>query len=448
MFDLLDFEVSGHPEEESAEELYRLTVAEHNRPWSQASRERIPSDIDSMAPGVFLAAVLSVVDVSRLTGSDVVSVMQAKHRLTSHWRAGVFEAMAETAHCVDPETADRSPIPTEFASEEIATALSLTRRKADHDLGVALDLETRIPHVKEALAVGLIDDRKAQIFSVGTDFLETCTATELVDELLGSAPDMTTGQLRARLRQLCIESDPDAARKRYERSVGERKVVAEPNDEGTAAFIISQCSPEDVFAARDHVNRIARRLKTAKETRSIDQIRADVAIGLLTGRLQDRIQGRGGSVGIQVDLTTLAKLADGSAELAGYGPVVAEIARKVAEEQADGEWSATVTDPETGEPLHTVAVRRRPSAAQKRRIRALYPTCSFKGCRMPAIESDIDHIQDHAQDGPTTVENQAPLCRRHHLAKHRGGWRYRKINRTEFEWMSPLGKVYRTDLPP
>ena len=448
MFDQLDFEVRGNPEEENADELYRLTVAEHNRPWSDESRHRIPSDIDSMVPDLFLAALLSAVQLSQLTGSDVVSVMQAKDRLASHYRAGVLEAMVETAHCTDPDTLDRSSVPTEFASEEIGSALTLTRRKADHDLGIALDLEQRIPQVKEALTTGAIDDRRARIFSVGTHLLDSDIATVVVDQLLESASEMTTGQLRARLRKFCIEADPDAARKRYERSVDERKVVAEPNDEGTAAFIISQCSPEDVYAARDHVNRIARGLKTADETRSIDQLRADVAIGLLTGRLQERIHGRGGSVDIRVDLTTLTEMKDASAELAGYGPVVAEIARKVAEEQADGEWTATVTDPETGEPLHTVAGRRRPSAAQKRRIRALYPTCSFKGCRMPATESDIDHIEDHARGGPTTVKNQAPLCRRHHLAKHRGGWRYRKLSRTEFEWISPLGKVYRTGRPP
>jgi hypothetical protein len=448
MFDQLDFGVHAVLEEENADELYRLTVAEHNRPWPEERRQWVPANLESMAPNVFLAAILSVIDVSKLTGSDVVSVMQAKHRLTSHWRAGVLEAMAETAHCVDPGTLERSPLPTELASEEIAAALSLTRRKADHDLGVALDLESRIPQVKAALATGVIDDRKAQSFSAGTDFLDAGTTTEVVDELLDSAPELTTGQLRARLRRLCIEADPEAARKRYARSVDERKVVAEPNDEGTAAFIISQCSPEDVFAARDHVNRIARGLKTADEPRTIDQLRADVAIGLLTGRLQERIQGGGGSVNIRVDLTTLTDMDDRSADLAGYGPVVAEIARKVAKEQAEGEWSATVTDAETGEPLHTVAVRRRPSAAQKRRIRALHPTCSFKGCRMPAVESDIDHIADHARGGPTTVMNQAPLCRRHHLAKHRGGWRYRKVSRTQFEWISPLGKTYLTGRPP
>lgn len=141
---------------------------------------------------------------------------------------------------------------------------------------------------------------------------------------------MTTGQLRAGLRKLCIELDPEAAMKRYERFVSERKVVAEPNPEGMEVFMISRCWPEDVYAARDHVNRLAHGLESADETRSIDQIRADVAIGLLTGKLHVRFKG-GGSVNIMVDLTTLTEMSDGSAETAGCGPVVAEIARKVTE---------------------------------------------------------------------------------------------------------------------
>lgn len=241
---------------------------------------------------------------------------------------------------------------------------------------------------------------------------------------------------------------------RFDRSLSERRVVAEPNDEGTAGLIITQCSPRDVYAARDHINVLARRLKTAGEPRSIDQLRADVALGLLTGvspaQLGDagvRV-GRGGSVNITVDLTTLAHLDSRPADLAGYGPVIAEIAREVAAEQEAGSWTATVTDPETGEPLHTVALRRRPTSRQQRMIRALHPTCSFKGCRMPAVESDLDHIIDRARGGATIVANQAPLCRRHHLAKHQGGWRYHKISRTRLEWHSPLGRVYQTGRPP
>jgi hypothetical protein len=373
--------------------------------------------------------------------------MKAHQRQIAHHQAGMYAAMSETAHCADPDTTSRTEAVNEFAPEEIGAALTLTRRMANGELSVALDAVGSLPAVHQTLASGRIDARKATILTDRTAHLEEATRRQIIDTILEQAPNLTTGQLAARLRRLTTEANPEDAKSRLEVSLSERKVVAEPNLEGTAALIISQCSPDDIFAARDHINLLARRLKTSDELRTIDQLRADVAVGLLTGRLEGKGVQRG-SVIVSVDLTTLAELSDSPGDLGGYGPVHAEIARKVAREQTSGRWTAVVTDPETGEPLHVVALRRRPSAAQARKIKALHPTCVHPGCRMPAENCDLDHRIDHARGGPTTVRNHAPLCRRHHIAKHKGGWRYRKISRTGIEWLTPLGHRYRTGRPP
>lgn len=429
---------------ESDDHLYELTVAE-----MQTGRATF-DDLDWLElvpPGPLLGAVLSPIDIASLNGYDVVCVLKARQRQLNHYQGSVYDAMAETAHCVDEDTPRRSATPGNYAPEEIGTALTLTRRKANYDLGVALDLRYRLPGVGDALDSGVIDGRKAAILSNHTDYLDSEPRTQVVDTLLEDAPDLTTGQLSRRIRKLAIEADPDAAQTRYEESLDRRKVVAEPNPEGTAALIISEGSPDDVYAARDHINILARRLKTADEPRNIDQLRADVALRLLTGQIT--VDGpRAGTVNINVDLTTLAELDDHPGNLAGYGPINAELARKVALNQTKGSWTATITDPETGEPLEVVSVRRRPTTKQQRMIRALHPTCVFRGCDMPADDSDLDHIIDHAKGGKTLVCNHAPLCRRHHMAKHRGGWRYHKTSRTEVEWTSPLGHKYRTEKPP
>jgi hypothetical protein len=407
----------------------------------EPDRHHLPTDLDDWLPGPYLAAILSSVEYSRLSGEDVVTAMKAYTRLEAHMSAGRYSGISETALCLDPVTTDRSDWPLEFATEEVGAALTLTRRKAEDELETALDLRHRLPSVATALQRGDIDAAKARLLCHDTAHLDADVAHELTDELLVDSAGLTTGQLRARLRKLCVDEDPRDAETRYERSLSERKVVAEPNWEGTAALIISQCSPDDVYAARDHINILAKRLLGDDETRNIDQLRADVAMGLLTGRLGGGKPGRGGVV-VTVPLTTLAELGEESGDLAGYGPVHAELARKVAREQQDSEWTGVATDPETGEPLHTVALRRRPTARQRRMIRALLPQCSFPGCRMPATDSDIDHTADHAAGGPTTVRNQAPLCRRHHLAKHRGRWTYRRVDRVAVEWISPLSRRY------
>ncbi|MGD2102243.1 MAG: DUF222 domain-containing protein [Acidimicrobiia bacterium] len=404
-------------------------------------RHLIPRDLDEWLPGPYLAALLSSLDFSLLNGDDVVTVTRAWDRLLSHAAGRRYTGIAEIAHCFDPETTQRSSLPEEFATEEVGAALTLTRRRADDELALALDLRHRLPSVASALDRGDIDSAKTRLLCRDTAHLEADAARRVTDELLETCPQLTTGQLRARLRKLTVEESPTDATARYERSLTERKVMAEPNWEGTAALIISQCSPRDVYAARDHINILAKRLKTEDEPRSIDELRADVALGLLTGSINGDGSG-GGHVVITTPLTTLAELDSQTGDLAGYGPVHAELARKIAREQLDSEWIGVVTDPDTGEPLHAVALRRRPTARQRRMIRALLPHCSFPSCRMPARDCDIDHTVDYAEGGPTTVCNQVPLCRRHHLAKHRGRWTYRRLDRTTVRWTSPLGRRY------
>lgn len=432
---------------ESDDNLYGLTLAALVE-WHETKDSMIiPRSLDEMPPGPFLGAILSKIDLTRLTGRDVVTVLRAQDRQSSHYRARVYATMAETAHCIDADTIARTTVLDEFAAEEIGAALTLTRRMANREMSTALELVDRLTAVHDALDSGDIDGRKASLIVKNLAQIEVEQARHIVDRVLVDAPRLTTGQLSARLRRMCVAQDPENAKTRFERSLSERKVTAEPNCEGTAALVITECSPDDVYAARDHINILARRLKTADEPRNIDQLRADVAIGLLNGTIGST-RGSRGSVDIHVDLTTLTEIADKPAELGGYGPVIAEIARKVAAKQLDAQWTATVTDPETGEPLHTVALRRRPTTAQRRRIRALHPICVFPGCRMPSTNCDLDHRIDHAAGGPTTVANHAPLCRRHHLTKHKRGWRYRKCDRTTIEWLSPLGHSYVTGRPP
>lgn len=49
-------------------------------------------------------------------------------------------------------------------------------------------------------------------------------------------------------------------------------------------------------------------------------------------------------------------------------------------------------------------------------------------------------------DGPTTRETLAALCRRHHRAKHIGGWTVRQLPGCDGDlaWTSPTGHLYTT----
>ena len=110
-----------------------------------------------------------------------------------------------------------------------------------------------------------------------------------------------------------------------------------------------------------------------------------------------------------VSLDTLVELSDSPGNLGGYGPVIADIARQMALEQVDGQWTWSVTD--NDEVVATGTTRYRPTAAQRRRARADYPTCVAPGCRMPASNCDLDHRAPYSRGGRTHNDNLAPLCR-------------------------------------
>lgn len=151
---------------ESDDDYYRITMAafEESPPPDDCSQP-IPAGFDEMPPGPFLAAILSSIDVSRLKGRDVVVVLRAQHRQVAHHQAGEYEATGEVAFRVDADTTARSQAPNEFAIEEVGSALTLTRRKADHELSIALDLRRRLPSVHSALKSGDIDARKASLLA-------------------------------------------------------------------------------------------------------------------------------------------------------------------------------------------------------------------------------------------------------------------------------------------
>ena len=124
--------------------------------------------------------------------------------------------------------------------------------------------------------------------------------------------------------------------------------------------------------------------------------------------------------------------------------MIADIARQVADQQDDAEWRWSITDPATGELLHNAITRRRPTAALRRSIEARDSTCIFPGCRMPAVDCDIDHTTRWADGGPTTRRNQAPLCRHDHPTKDRLGWKYRRLPNGDYQWTTKLGHIYTT----
>jgi hypothetical protein len=127
------------------------------------------------------------------------------------------------------------------------------------------------------------------------------------------------------------------------------------------------------------------------------------------------------NVQVTASLTTLMGLDDDPCELAGYGPITADLARAIAHHEG-GTWRRLVTDPRTGALLdygHRVYAA---PARLKRFVQGRDVTCRWPNCTQPAALCQFDHIIRWPLI--TAVRNGQSLCTRHHRIKDEGGWRH------------------------
>jgi hypothetical protein len=408
----------------------------------------IPAGLDLMPTGPALGAILASIDVDALSGHDRVVVLRAQQRMASHFQAQVYAAMAAVADHMDRvEFTDDPELAWEAAATEIRAALRLTRRAAESELDTAVAVRRRLPGVWVALQRGEIDGRRARVIAHGTSHLDEETARRVVGAVIGDAPRLTTGELAARVRRLCIEVDPHSAAQHYAEALSDRRVVTEASPDGTANLLGLNLPSDRVAAVADRINRLAMSLNRSGDPRSIDQLRADVFLDLLAGA---NSAAKGGTVELRVDLETLARLAETPGDLAGFGPVIADIARQVAESQRKGEWRYTVTDPGTGLPIDGGTTRRRPTASQRRSVESRDQVCYFPGCRMPATGCDLDHRTPWSERRRTSADGLDAGCRHDHVTvRHRLGWIHRLLPGGDHLWISPLGHRYtKSGRPP
>jgi hypothetical protein len=87
--------------------------------------------------------------------------------------------------------------------------------------------------------------------------------------------------------------------------------------------------------------------------------------------------------------------------------------------------------------------RYRPSRKLSHLIRARTTTCSAPGCNAQAIHNELDHTTPYPA-GTTDQCNLAPLCARHHHAKHAPGWKLEQPEPGVMQWTLPSGCVRTT----
>jgi uncharacterized protein DUF222 len=426
-------------------------------------------DIAGMAPGPELAARLAAITPADLDDDyNVLELVAGWDRLRSWVDAGQLAAVAEFARRPmsigqDPEVAraKRGPLGSVRRSnpdDEIAARLAISSGSAGFRLGLALELAGSLTATAAALANGQIDVQKAHSIADGCRYLDPGTAAEVEGMVLAKASDQTNAQVKKAIRKAAIAADPVAAQQRHVAAKNERGVWLSPLDDGMAE-VRAVMAAADALTVYNVLTAASLSAKLAGgETRNTAQLRADfllapfseaIASGELSGVVPTKLAfgERGcGEANLTVPASVLMGVSDAPGELAGYGPITAQVARVLAEDRV---WRRIITNPTDGTFLSADTMTYRPSTVLKRHVRLRDGSCRFKTCDRPALVCDLDHSKRHPV-GKTCDANLGPFCERHHIFKHAldGALAHLKQpNPGTFVWTMPTGHVYTTTPP-
>jgi hypothetical protein len=119
----------------------------------------------------------------------------AAERLTAHSQAAGFSGIGAVAGSYRALDIDDAQIVADGVGFELGSALRWTRRHAETELDLALDLAEQLPSVLRALSEGRIDRQRAKIIVDGTAHLQSVAHARQVADDVDDAGRLTTGQL-------------------------------------------------------------------------------------------------------------------------------------------------------------------------------------------------------------------------------------------------------------
>ena len=169
--------------------------------------------------------------------------------------------------------------------DELAAALSVSRRAAEKTTAVAHDLATRLPLTRQALHEGCIDAYKAQVIAEATRCLDVAAAAAaeaaiVPDRVTGKTP----GQIRTEIARAVLKADPAAAKQRREQAQKDARVELWREDAGTAAIVSFGLPPDEALAADQQITSHAMDLKAAGVPGSMDALRVRAYLDALLGQ--------------------------------------------------------------------------------------------------------------------------------------------------------------------
>jgi hypothetical protein len=358
-----------------------------------------------------------------------------------HWLDSVQQQVL--AHIEATDTTE-----LHLSQEAVSLALHVPVRTAQHKLKTVSLLVRELGGTLALLAAGKISYRHTEVICEHVWSLPADLVPEFETQVISRAAEQTVSQLRQAARRAAVRIDPATAEQRHQRAVTDRKVGFQPCDDGMVLLPVLLDAPQGQLIFT-RLTAAATRLPSEDE-RTMDQKRADLLVeAVLSGLPHDALpemQGRRPSIHIVVSADTLLGLDDEPADLAGYGPITADTARRYAADKS-GTWRRLLTDPDTGALLDIGKHTYRPTQRLRDFIAARDSVCCFPTCNQPGYRCEYEHTIAFNHGGHTSRSGGALACKRHNLTKINTGWQYHRLPHGGYRWTDPTGHQYTGHQP-
>jgi hypothetical protein len=391
---------------------------------------------------------------------------------------------------------------SEWAVDEVATALSITAAKATAWMVQSLQLVDLLPATLDALGRGeLTWDHAAALCQVLAPVEDDALRAQAEGRLLARLGHKTPTQLRAAAHRVVQRLDGQAIGRRVETALRERNVQVFPTGDGLGSLSVTNLPLPVLRAVEDALRQYADAAKTPDDHRTRQQRMVDALIDLVLR------PGEHGLAPVQARLTVIATVRtllgdDDPGEVSGDvlpADTVRALARALGLLPAEPAGTATSGDPDAAD-SHTAdavadvaallgtrdtdgtALAARPhiavtdeltgqllaltTASELRAGRALRPPpptdayeptaelrrhvthrdrrCRFPGCRRPGRRCDLHHVTRYPL-GETSADNLCCLCRHHHRLVHQApGWHLHALPDGSLRFTTPTGQVLVT----
>jgi len=369
--------------------------------------------------------------------------------------------------------------PASEAGKGIGAQVALARRDSPHrgsrHLGVAEALCYELPHTMAALAAGETSEWRATLVVRETACLSREHRRQVDAELAarpGGLGAMGDRAIAMEARRVGYRLDPYAATDRAARAAQDRRVTLRPAPD-TMGLVTGLLPVQQAVAAYAALSQFADSRRAQGDQRSRGQLMADAFVERLTGQAV----AAGVPVEVNLVMSDRSLLGDGTepAELEGYGPVPAPLARdwlRGSSGAGTSETTATAaqgvgatgdgvanlveqaqvwlrrlyTAPDTGA-LVAMDSRRRYFDGQLRRfVITRDQRCRTSWCDAPIRH--VDHPVPAAASGRTSAENSQGLCEACNYTKDISGWRATPVGSGAVETITPTGHAYVSHRPP